>query len=296
MTRPRGYLADYNPRAKTRALLDQVQVVIDQYAAELPLTLRQIFYRLVGTVGYQKDEKAYGRLGDAVANFRRAGLLPFEVIRDDGAVELRPLEFASPEEILARAEELAAEGQGVRLAGQPRWVELWCEAEGMKEQLARVAHPYGITVYPSGGFDSLTVKREAAERIVDRDVPTKILHVGDFDPSGETLFTALSEDIGAFVEADGGEVEFKRIAVTPAQIAEHNLPGSPPKQSSHSANWRADDDAVQAEALPPDVLAAEVRSAIEAEVDLELLEDAKSGEAGNRQEFDEMLRRLRGEA
>ena len=296
MTRPRGYIADYNPRAKTRALGEQVQVVITQYAAELPLTLRQIFYRLVGTVDYPKDEKAYGRLGDAVANFRRAGLLPFEVIRDDGAVELPPLEFASPEEILAMAEDLAAKGQGVRLAGQPRWIEVWCEAEGMAPQLARVAHPYGITVYPSGGFDSLTVKREAAERIVGRDVPTKILHVGDFDPSGETLFTALSEDIGAFVEADGGEVEFKRIAVTPDQISEYNLPGSPPKVSSHSANWRADDDAVQAEALPPDVLAAEVRSAIEDELDLNLLEVAKSGEAGNREEFDEMMRRLRGEA
>jgi hypothetical protein len=139
--------------------------VLDQYANELPLTVRQIFYRLVGTVGYPKDEKAYGRLCDAVVNFRRAGVVEFDVIRDDGATTLRPLEFASPEEILERAQALADEGQGIRLEGQSRWPELWCEAAGMAPQLARVAHPYGITVYSSGGFDSLTVKYEAAQRI-----------------------------------------------------------------------------------------------------------------------------------
>ena len=62
MSRPRGYLDDWNPRAKTRELLGQVEAVLDTYRAELPLTARQIFYRLVGSVGYPKDENAYGRL------------------------------------------------------------------------------------------------------------------------------------------------------------------------------------------------------------------------------------------
>ena len=185
MTRHRGYLDDYNPQAKTRMLLAQVQDVLDTYASDLPLTGRQIFYRLVGTVDYPKDERAYGRLMDNLGNFRRAGEISFDAIRDDGATELVPLEFASPEEILATAEELAAKGQGVRVEGQDRCPELWCEAAGMAPQLARVAHEYGVTVYSSGGFDSLTVKHAAAQRIVERDVPTVVLHVGDFDPWSE---------------------------------------------------------------------------------------------------------------
>ena len=46
MSRPRGYLTDWNPRTKTRELLGQVEEVLDTYQAELPLTARQIFYRV----------------------------------------------------------------------------------------------------------------------------------------------------------------------------------------------------------------------------------------------------------
>jgi hypothetical protein len=295
MTRPRGYLTNYNPQAKTRELLSQVEDVLITYQTDLPLTGRQIFYRLVGTVDYPKDEKGYGRLMENLGNFRRAGKVAFDVIRDDGATELNPLEFASPDEIFAMAEELAAQGQGVRLEGQECWPELWCEAAGMAPQLARVVHEFGVTVYSSGGFDSLTVKYAAARRIVERDVPTVILHVGDFDPSGVTLFQAALEDVGAFAEADGGEVEFKRIAVTPEQIDRYDLPGSPPKNSTHAAAWRTDADAVQAEAMAPSDLAAEIRQSVIAELDMDALEEAKSGEAGNREEFDQMMRRMRGE-
>jgi hypothetical protein len=259
----------------------------------LPLTGRQVFYRLVGTVDYPKDENAYGRLMEHLGNFRRAGIVSFEYIRDDGVAVLPPLEFASPEEILERAEQLAAEGQSVRLEGQPRWVELWCEAGGMAPQLARVVHPYGVTVYSCGGFDSLTAKYGAAQRMAGREVSTVVLHVGDFDPSGLTMFQAALEDVAAFAETEGTEVEFKRVAVTPEEVGRYNLPGAPPKKSSHDSIWRTGDDAVQAEALPPDTLAAEIRQAVEAELDMDAFEAAKSAEATNREEFDEMMRRLR---
>lgn len=294
MARPRGYIEDYNPRTKTRELLEQVEAVFDTYRNELPLTGRQVFYRLVGTIDYPKDEKAYNRLMEHLGNFRRAGIIPFSYIRDDGTIEESPLEFASPEDILREAEQLAAQSQSVRLEGQERWVELWCEAGGMAPQLARVVGGYGITVYSSGGFDSLTVKYEAAQRIVDRDVPTVVLHVGDFDPSGVTMFQAALEDVRAFVDEDGvDEVEFTRVALTREQVGRYDLPGSVAKKSSHASNWRSGEDAVQLEAMPPDVLAGEIRQAVESELDLDLLEEAKSAEEDNRGEFDEMMRRLR---
>jgi hypothetical protein len=49
-TRPRGF-ADWSPRPDTMALLDTVRSVLDEYADYLPLTVRQIFYRLVGAHG-----------------------------------------------------------------------------------------------------------------------------------------------------------------------------------------------------------------------------------------------------
>ena len=55
----------------------------------------------------------------------------------------------------------------------------------MVPQLARAAGEYGVTVYSSGGFDSVTLKYEAAATSPTRDGPTVILHVGDLDRSGE---------------------------------------------------------------------------------------------------------------
>jgi hypothetical protein len=72
MARPRGHIEDYNPRQKTRDLLAQVEDVLAAYQDELPLTARQIFYRLVGSAGYPKDENAYGRLTEHLGNFRQA--------------------------------------------------------------------------------------------------------------------------------------------------------------------------------------------------------------------------------
>ena len=56
-----------------------------EYGAYLPLTVRQIFYRLVGAHGYEKTEAAYERLGEKIARARRAGIIEFGAIRDDGS-------------------------------------------------------------------------------------------------------------------------------------------------------------------------------------------------------------------
>jgi hypothetical protein len=204
-----------------------------------------------------------------------------------------PEEYASPEEFLRRAEELARRGQGVRLAGQPQWVEVWCEAAGMAPQLSRAVGGYGVSVYSSGGFDSLTVKYEAARRMAARDVPTVVLHVGDFDPSGVALFQAAAEDVEAFVGWDG--VAFKRAAVTPDQIIRYGLPTAPAKSTDKRSAWTNGSGTVQAEALPPDVLAREVRQAVEAELDMTAFEAASEVEAANREAIEGILRQLRGE-
>jgi hypothetical protein len=62
ISRPRGYINDYNPQAKTRELLEQAQLVLAEYREYWPLTCRQIYYRLVGVFGFDKTEAGYDRL------------------------------------------------------------------------------------------------------------------------------------------------------------------------------------------------------------------------------------------
>src|ERR671920_2247186 len=85
--RAKGY-APWSPRTHTRELIDNVREVLSEYQILLPLTIRQVFYRLVGAYGYPKDENAYERLCNALGRARRAGMLPFEHLRDDGAVTI----------------------------------------------------------------------------------------------------------------------------------------------------------------------------------------------------------------
>src|SRR5215472_2347408 len=88
-TRPRGF-APWSPRPETLVLLASVQAVLDEYTEHLPLTCRQVFYRLVGAHGYDKTETSYSRLCEVVSRARRARLIPFSSIRDDGVTRLDP--------------------------------------------------------------------------------------------------------------------------------------------------------------------------------------------------------------
>ena len=72
-TRPRGF-APWTPRPASLALVQDVRAVLADYGEHLPLTIRQVFYRLVATRGFDKTEAAYSRLCEIVNRARRAGL------------------------------------------------------------------------------------------------------------------------------------------------------------------------------------------------------------------------------
>jgi len=265
--RPRGFLPSWKPQAKTEALLAQVERVLLEYVSYLPLTCRQIFYRLVGAHRYDKTEQAYDRLCEALNKARRAHLIPFEHIRDDDAPLPEMLDVEDEAEVVGN---LRWNARHFRLDRQaynvPRpFVAVLCEAKGMVPQLERIARPFSVPVLGSGGFDSTTFKHGLAERAAEMERPLEVLHIGDHDPSGVHVFSNLAEDVGAFAEAMGADVLFSRLAVIPAQILAWNLPTAPRKATDRRRFQGVGDDpeaTVQAEAVPPDVMAALLRGAL----------------------------------
>lgn len=263
--RPRGFIDEWRPRQKSLRLLAQVEAVIALY--DMALTLRQIFYRLVARYNYAKTERAYGCLGDLLNMARRAGRIPMEAIRDDGAVNYEPLCFTSLDDFLA---EMRGQAEHLRLdrqTGQPRRLVVMCEAAGMAAQLYRVTEPYGIAVLSAGGFDSTTEKHRLAGKWARAAQPTTVLRVGDYDPSGETMAAVLSEDIGAFVAHFGGDVAFEQVAITPQQARTRGLPSAPPKATDKRGRYFTGSETWQAEALDPNDLAAILEGAILARFD-----------------------------
>ncbi|MDU9005758.1 hypothetical protein [Sedimentitalea todarodis] len=258
-TRVRGF-APWNPQRKSLILVAQVQEVLDEYRQHLPLTIRQVFYRLVGSQGYGKTESAYSRLCETMNRARRAGLIDFDAIRDDGVSRHDPHCWTGVEQVLLTVRGMADSYRLDRQDGQPVRLFVKCEAGGMAPMLARSVDEYGVSVISSGGFDSLSAKYQFAMELAEYG-KTEILHIGDCDPSGVHLFKALAEDIQAMcIGLDAGGVPtFTRLAVTPVQIEAMNLPTAPAKKTDRRA---FEGETVQAEAIPPDVLIDIVRQAV----------------------------------
>ena len=269
MTRPRGF-ADWNPQPAGFALIVAVKGVLRDYANYLPLTIRQIFYRLVvkhpDLVG--KTEKDYKRLCEHLNRARRAGMISMEDIRDDGTTVKPGFNYDDEDDLVSSLKWYARHARLDLQVGQEERIELWCEAAGMVPQLEKVARPYGVTVVSSGGFDSVTGKYEQALRYAEMsNFAVRILHLGDYDPSGVHIFSSLAEDVEAFAMTLGNtDVTFERLLVLPEHIAPYNLPTAPPKKTD---NRRFDDNrTVQAEAFDPATLAQIVEDAITSRLDM----------------------------
>lgn len=290
--RPRGYIIDYNPRTETRRLLEAVEAVLHEYRQHWPLTVRQVFYRLIGAHGFDKSEAFYGKLCHHLANARRAGVVPFGAIRDDGVTTVRMEHYADADAFLIEQRRRASRYRRDLMAMQPLHVEVWCEAAGMIHQLADVAHRYSINVYSSSGFDSLTAKKLIADRICDIGKPAVILHLGDHDPSGASIFESVAEDVAAFVAADRPNalvnVRHQRVALTAEQVARHALPTAPAKATdSRSKAWAG--VTCQLEALSPSQIAEILEDAIILLLDPDRLAD---GEIAGEQERETLTRLL----
>jgi hypothetical protein len=303
-----------HPNGEPRYVLEQVVAVLREYAANLPLTLRQIFYRLVALEVIDKTEQAYQRLGSYVRKARRASVLPegergttpyipFLAIRDDSTSMITPVTYGSSGDFDDTVMDSVRNFKLDRQTGQPQAIEIWCEAAGLMPILAQLADPYSIPVYSSGGVDKLTPKYELAlraQRYAEQGVMTRMLHVGDFDPTGEMIHRVLSEDIGQMVSQLTGEdgwYEVERVALTPQQIVDRQVITAPAKPKDNNLDRFIDDNqwlveqlgtehiAAQLEALTPTELTSMLKEVITSYVDLEAYDEVLAEEAEIRKQL-----------
>jgi hypothetical protein len=278
-TRIRGF-APWRPWRETLLVLERARAVLEEYRQYLPLTLRQIFYRLVGANSFPKTEAPYKRLGGYLNRARRAWLIPMDAIRDDSALRYGGPGWASGRAFLNHLRSEAASFRLDRTQGPPATLMVLCKAAGMVPQLSRVTGPYDIPVISSGGFDNVTELNAVAAEIAAEGRYVEILHIGDHDPSGAHRYLCLVENIAAFVDELGGGVGFSQLAVIPEQIRKYSLPTAPPKAGDRRA---FSGETCQAEALASDALARILPDAIQAWLDCPAYERALRPEAEERE-------------
>ncbi|MBA7627162.1 hypothetical protein ES703_34624 [subsurface metagenome] len=256
-------------------------------------TLRQIFYRLVAALLIPNTEVTYKSLSRATVVAREEAIIDPLAFQD----RIRTSQggdygYNSPDDFIesALADLRDSPGQYTRLmwTTQQRMPIIWLEKDALFTPITTIAGQYRVKVYAARGYSSFTAVYEAAQAI-DGAMPTKVLQLTDFDPSGEDMVRDLEDRLTRYGASD---FEVTKIALTSDQVRTLGLPPMPAKTSDPRYERFAasyGEEVVELDAIPPDELERIVSAAIEELID----RDAWNAEAEKaEQEKEEAQRRI----
>ena len=264
---------DWSPTPDSAARLRTISGIIEGYQADdITLTLRQLYYQLVGKAIIPNSQREYKRLGDLLSKARLAGLVDWDAIEDRAR---RPVVWRSYDSIQQCVEE-AAEGFALqRWKTQPEYVELWCEKDALSSVLEPICSELFTTLMVNRGYSSSSAMYAARNRIERRredeageDRPVTVLYLGDFDPSGEDMVRDIRDRLETFGVQD---LDVTKVALNPDQVRKWKLPPNPAKMTdSRASGFVAEHGSLsyEVDAIPPRDLQKLVRDAIKERMDM----------------------------
>lgn len=233
-------------------------------AEERRLQLRHLFYRISSLKLLEKTEFEYGKLSGYTMKWRRSGEIPWTAFVDSTRWYHGVRTYDNLSESLENSKKYYRRNLW---QSQDAYVEVWTEKEAIAAIVQEAAEPFGVPVFPMRGFGSGSALFSIAQNIryqqsLGKDV--FVYHLGDHDPSGHHIDTSTIRNLQ---EDHGVELNFERIAVTPAQIKYYNLPTRPTKRdkNTHAKNFKG--DSVEVDALSPNVIRQLVKSCIARHID-----------------------------
>jgi hypothetical protein len=237
-----------------RGVLASIKSVLD--GEEGMITIRHLFYRLVGLRVIEKTESAYKNLCGHLSRWRRSGDNSWAAFADNTRWHIKSQVFDSVSEAL---ENTATTYRRNLWVEQPCYIEVWVEKDAIASIVARAAAGFGVPVFVARGFASLSSLYAAASTFrmaTNAGKSAIIYHFGDYDPSGvaagESVVRAFRDDFNV-------RVEFIRAAVTKEQTRTLQLPTRPVKLSDTRARKWKGGECVELDSMP----AAELRRLVE---------------------------------
>jgi len=160
-------------------VLDEAREVLTSY--DTPVTLRQLFYRLVAAQTIPNTQSYYQRLSSVTADARRCGGFP------DLSDESRDIYGVGGDTSPAEALRYTADTYSRNWTeGQAVSIFLGVEKRGMVSQLFSW---FGgrATIFATGGYTSQTQADDIVRSVARQDRPAILLYAGDHDPTGEDI-------------------------------------------------------------------------------------------------------------
>jgi hypothetical protein len=110
------------------------------------------------------------------------------------------------------------------------YCEVWTESRSIAGVIEDDCRELAVSLYPAGGFSSLTLVYQAAEAINDHAAgrPVVIFYIGDYDPAGVLIDVTIERELREHLAPDA-DLYFLRIGITPGQIESLDLPTKPRK-------------------------------------------------------------------
>lgn len=243
---------------RTREQMEEVLRAIREILGgeEGQITIRHLFYRLVGLRVIEKTEQAYKGLGSHLSKWRRSEEIPWSAFADNTRWHIRQETFNGIHDALQNTVESYRRNLW---STQKFYIEVWVEKDAIAGIVANTANSFGVPVFVARGFASLSSLYNAANtfrQATDAGKTAVIYQLGDFDPSG---VAAADSALRAFRDDFKVDLEFIRVAVTEEQISRLELPTRPVKTSdSRAAKWDGG-ECVELDTMPP----AEIRKLVE---------------------------------
>ena len=289
MTAVEAYVPGYiNRRRRTKAEVEQLdRQIVDVLEEDHPQSIRHVFYRMTDP---RLDEpvpktdtgspNGYRMVWHRLKELRRSGEVPYRWITDATRRGYHVPTYANGADFL-RAHAAAYRADLWAQAGV--YVEVWAECRSIAGVIEDDCEDLAVSLYPAGGFSSITLAYEAAEQIAeeisDDGKPAHIIYVGDYDPAGVLIDRSIESELRRHLPAEL-DLTFHRLAITQAQIATYDLPTKPRKPGDKRAPHVK--ETVEAEAMPAGILRQMLRDKIEAFLPAGALEVIKATEESER--------------
>jgi hypothetical protein len=273
--------ANHSYRSSSIKRARRTKAAIEELCARLyltlvddhPMTVRQVFYRMVANGAIDKTEAEYKTtITRLLGDLRLSGVIPFDWLADNTRWMRKPHSHSSLEAALHYT------AQTYRRSlwdNQNAYVEVWLEKDALAGVLYAETEPWDVPLMVTRGYPSLSFVHTAALSLREVEKPAFIYYFGDWDPSGKDISRNLETRLRQF--APNSDITFQRVAVNENQIAELALPTRPTKKTDSRSKTFAG-DSVELDAIPPSTLRRMVEGCITEHINARALEIQKLAE------------------
>lgn len=175
---------------KHQKTLQLIAAAYEVLAADHPMTVRQVYYRLVSGQVIKNTRSQYQAVSNALVDARKEGVIPWEWIEDRLR---RPRRVPMWEDLADFIQTVLRSYRRNIWAEQPLYLEVWLEKDALSGIFEDVLRHYGVTLNVGRGYDGWDSINNAASRYLLAPQATTILYFGDLAPLCE-MFNHAIED------------------------------------------------------------------------------------------------------